>query len=106
MRTRSSSSTEDLVELDINIGKKKQRKKNQRHQAEQEVTVTDRTDVPQGNGIPPNNRNGQASCASFHYLLVRRPINGRRVYPTTWDDCKKAFLAKFFSTDRTAKMRS
>ncbi|CAA7049042.1 unnamed protein product [Microthlaspi erraticum] len=25
---------------------------------------------------------------------------------TTWDECKKAFLAKFFSTGRTAKLRS
>ncbi|CAA7047547.1 unnamed protein product [Microthlaspi erraticum] len=25
---------------------------------------------------------------------------------TTWDECKKAFLAKFFSTSRTAKLRS
>ncbi|CAA7053760.1 unnamed protein product [Microthlaspi erraticum] len=25
---------------------------------------------------------------------------------TTWEDCKKAFLAKFFSTGRTAKLRS
>uniref|UniRef100_A0A1J3HSD7 Retrotransposon gag domain-containing protein n=1 Tax=Noccaea caerulescens TaxID=107243 RepID=A0A1J3HSD7_NOCCA len=25
---------------------------------------------------------------------------------TTWNDCKKAFLAKFFSTGRTAKIRS
>ncbi|CAA7018047.1 unnamed protein product [Microthlaspi erraticum] len=24
---------------------------------------------------------------------------------TTWDECKKAFLAKFFSTGRTAKLR-
>ncbi|CAA7041336.1 unnamed protein product [Microthlaspi erraticum] len=25
---------------------------------------------------------------------------------TTWDECKKAFLAKFFSTGHTAKLRS
>ncbi|KAL1225338.1 hypothetical protein V5N11_008997 [Cardamine amara subsp. amara] len=25
---------------------------------------------------------------------------------TSWDDCKKAFLAKFFSNDRTAKLRN
>ena len=25
---------------------------------------------------------------------------------TTWDDCKKAFLEKFFSTSRTAKLRN
>ncbi|CAA7033801.1 unnamed protein product [Microthlaspi erraticum] len=24
---------------------------------------------------------------------------------TTWDECKKAFLAKFFSTGRTAKLK-
>ncbi|CAA7044733.1 unnamed protein product [Microthlaspi erraticum] len=40
MRTRSSSSTKDLVELDNNIGRK-QRKKSQRQQAETEVFVTD-----------------------------------------------------------------
>ena len=25
---------------------------------------------------------------------------------TTWDECKKAFLTKFFSTSRTAKLRN
>jgi len=25
---------------------------------------------------------------------------------TTWDDCKKAFLAKFFSNARTARLRN
>ncbi|CAA7018643.1 unnamed protein product, partial [Microthlaspi erraticum] len=46
MRTRSSSSTEDLVELDINIGRK-QRKKSQRQQVESEVVVTDTMNDPE-----------------------------------------------------------
>ncbi|CAA7026163.1 unnamed protein product [Microthlaspi erraticum] len=59
MRTRSSSSTEDLVELDNNIGKR-QGNKSQKQLAEQEVTGTDTMDDPQSNGNPLGNGNGRA----------------------------------------------
>ncbi|CAA7024187.1 unnamed protein product [Microthlaspi erraticum] len=59
MRTRSSSSTEDLVELDINIGRI-QRKKTERLQVEPEVVVTETMDIPEGNGNPLGNGLGRA----------------------------------------------
>ncbi|CAA7030629.1 unnamed protein product [Microthlaspi erraticum] len=186
-RTRSSSSTEDLVELDNNIGKR-QRKKSQRQQAETEVFVTDTMADPEGNGNPLGNGQGRARQTRptrlgdapsrhqqrqgivpppvqnhnfkiklgmfnlvqnkmFHELSSEDPIDHLnefdrlcdltkindvsedaiklRLFPmsladkahqweesllhgsiTTWDECKKAFLANFFSTGCTAKLRS
>ncbi|CAA7018920.1 unnamed protein product [Microthlaspi erraticum] len=57
MRTRSSSSKEDLVELVIS---KRQRKKTQRQQAEPEVVITDTMNDPEGNGNPLGNGLGRA----------------------------------------------
>ncbi|CAA7036923.1 unnamed protein product [Microthlaspi erraticum] len=51
MRTRSSRSTEDLVELDITTGRKRVQR-SQRVQEEPEVLVADTMDVPEGNGNP------------------------------------------------------
>ncbi|CAA7018029.1 unnamed protein product [Microthlaspi erraticum] len=187
MRTRSSRSTEDLVELDFTTGRKRSQR-TQRVQEEPEVLVTDTMDVPEGNGNPLGNGLGRARQTrpiglgdapnrhqqrqgivpppvqnhNFEIKLgminlvrtrcsmdcqVKTPlttlmsliglcdltkINGvsedaikLRLFPmsladkahqwekslphgtiTTWDECKKAFLAKFFSTGRTAKLRS
>ncbi|CAA7061337.1 unnamed protein product, partial [Microthlaspi erraticum] len=186
MRTRSSRSTEDLVELDITTGRKRVQR-SQRVQEEPEVLVADTMDVPEGNGNPLGNGLGRARQTRpigqgdapnrhqqrqgivpppvqnhnfeiklgminlvqnkmFHGLPSEDPIdhldefdrlcdltkiNGvsedaikLRLFPmsladkahqwekslphgtiTTWDECKKAFLAKFFSTGRTAKLR-
>ncbi|CAA7059685.1 unnamed protein product [Microthlaspi erraticum] len=186
MRTRSSRSTEDLVELDFTTGRKRVQR-SQRVQGEPEVLVADTMDVPEGNGNPlghglgrarqtrpigqgdaPNrhqqrqgivpppvqNHNFEIKLGMinlvqnkmFHGLPSEDPIdhldefdrlcdltkiNGvsedaikLRLFPmsladkshqwekslphgtiTTWDECKKAFLAKFFSTGRTAKLR-
>ncbi|CAA7039464.1 unnamed protein product [Microthlaspi erraticum] len=54
MRTRSSRSTEDLVELDL------QHQRSQRVQEEPEVLVADTMDVPEGNGNPLGNGLGRA----------------------------------------------
>ncbi|CAA7035232.1 unnamed protein product [Microthlaspi erraticum] len=186
MRTRSSRSTEDLVELDFTTGRKRVQR-SQRVQEEPEVLVADTMDVPEGNGNPLGNGLGRARQTRpigqgdapnrhqqrqgivpppvqnhnfeiklgminlvqnkmFHGLPSEDPIdhldefdrlcdltkiNGvsedaikLRLFPmsladkahqwekslphgtiTTWDECKKAFLAKFFSTGRTAKLR-
>ncbi|CAA7056302.1 unnamed protein product [Microthlaspi erraticum] len=58
MRTRSSRSTEDLVELDTTGRKRVQR--SQRVQEEPEVLVADTMDVPEGNGNPLGNGLGRA----------------------------------------------
>ncbi|CAA7032052.1 unnamed protein product [Microthlaspi erraticum] len=58
MRTRSSRSTEDLVELDFHTGRKRFR--GQRVQEEPEVLVADTMDVPEGNGNPLGNGLGRA----------------------------------------------
>ncbi|CAA7030627.1 unnamed protein product [Microthlaspi erraticum] len=187
MRTRSSSSTEDLVGYWDDIGKR-QRKKSQRQQAAPEVVVTDTMNDPEGNGNPLGNGLGRARQTRpiglgdapnrhhqrqgivpplvqnhnfeiklgminlvqnkmFHGLSSEDPIdhldefdrlcdltkiNGvsedaikLRLFPmslddkahqwekslphgtiTTWDECKKIFLAKFFSIGCTAKLRS
>ncbi|CAA7021676.1 unnamed protein product [Microthlaspi erraticum] len=158
MRTRSSSSTEDLVELDINIGRI-QRKKTQRLQVEPEVVVTETMDIPEGNGNPLGNGLGRARQTrpiglgdapnrhqqrqgivpptlnpidhldEFDRLCDLTKINGvsedaikLRLFPMSladkahqwekslqegiWDECKKAFLSKFFSTACTTKLRS
>ncbi|CAA7040035.1 unnamed protein product [Microthlaspi erraticum] len=59
MRTRSSRTTEDLVELDFTTGRKRVRG-TQRVQEEPEVLVTDTMDVPEGNGNPLGNGLGRA----------------------------------------------
>ncbi|CAA7035435.1 unnamed protein product [Microthlaspi erraticum] len=59
MRTRSSRSTEDLVELDITTGRKRVQR-SQRVQEEPEVLVADTMDVPEGNGNPLGNGLGRA----------------------------------------------
>ncbi|CAA7029374.1 unnamed protein product [Microthlaspi erraticum] len=59
MRTRSSRSTEDLVELDFTTGRKRVQR-SQRVQEEPEVLVADTMDVPEGNGNPLGNGLGRA----------------------------------------------
>ncbi|CAA7038324.1 unnamed protein product [Microthlaspi erraticum] len=59
MRTRSSRTTEDLVELDFTTGRKRSLR-TQRVQAEPEVVVTETLDVPEGNGIRLGNGLGRA----------------------------------------------
>ncbi|CAA7053178.1 unnamed protein product [Microthlaspi erraticum] len=143
MRTRSSSSTEDIG--------RKQRKKTQRQQAEPEVVITKTMDIPEGNGLgrtkqtrpiglgdapnrhqqrqgivppPVQNHNFETLRSSwingvsedaiklrlFPMSLADKAHQWEKSLPhgtiTTWDVCKKAFLAKFFSTGRTAKLRS
>ncbi|CAA7019752.1 unnamed protein product [Microthlaspi erraticum] len=51
MRTRSSRTTKDLVELDFTTDRKRSHR-TQRVQEEPEVLVTDTMDVPEGNGNP------------------------------------------------------
>ncbi|CAA7049924.1 unnamed protein product [Microthlaspi erraticum] len=157
MRTRSSRSTEDLVELDFTTGRKRVQR-SQRVQEEPEVLVADTMDVPEGNGNPLGNGLGRArqtrpigqgDAPNRHQQrqgIVPPPVQNHnfeiklgminlingvsedaiklRLFPmsladkahqwekslphgtiTTWDECKKAFLAKFFSTGRTAKLR-
>ncbi|CAA7038793.1 unnamed protein product [Microthlaspi erraticum] len=59
MRTRSSRTTEDLVELDFTTSRKRGQR-TQRVQAEPEVIVTETMDVPEGNGNPLGNGLGRA----------------------------------------------
>ncbi|CAA7013152.1 unnamed protein product [Microthlaspi erraticum] len=158
MRTRSSRSTEDLVELDFTRVEREVR--GQRVQEEPEATrpiglgdAPNRHQQRQGIVPPPvQNHNFEIKLGMinlvqnkmFHGLPSEDPIdhldefdrlcdltkiNGvsedaikLRLFPmsladkahqwekslphgtiTTWDECKKAFLAKFFSTGRTAK---
>ncbi|CAA7048986.1 unnamed protein product [Microthlaspi erraticum] len=88
MRTRSSRSTEDLVELDFTTGRKRVQS-SQRVQEEPEDAIKLRL---------------------FPMSLSYKAHQWEKSLPhgtiTTWDECKKAFLAKFFSTGRTAKLRS
>ncbi|CAA7054794.1 unnamed protein product [Microthlaspi erraticum] len=160
MRTRSSRSTEDLVELDITTEGNGNPLGNGLGRARQTRPIG-QGDAPnrhqQRQGIVPppvQNHNFEIKLGMinlvqnkmFHGLPSEDPIdhldefdrlcdltkiNGvsedaikLRLFPmsladkahqwekslphgtiTTWDECKKAFLAKFFSTGRTAKLR-
>ncbi|CAA7016488.1 unnamed protein product [Microthlaspi erraticum] len=136
MRTRSSRTTEDLVELDFTRVERKS--ENSEGTREPEVLVTDTMDVPEGNGNPLGNGLGRArqtrpiglrrcskppstetrDCSTTNAIKLRlfpmsladKAHQWEKSLPhgtiTTWDECKKAFLAKFFSTGRTAKLRS
>ncbi|CAA7018964.1 unnamed protein product [Microthlaspi erraticum] len=59
MGTRSSRTTEDLVELDFTTGRKRSQRTH-RVQVEPEVLVTETMDVPKGNGNPLGNGLGRA----------------------------------------------
>ena len=46
-----------------------------------------------------------SSSVCFHSPWATKHTSGRRIW-TTWDDCKKAFLSKFLSYARTARLRN
>ncbi|CAA7038255.1 unnamed protein product [Microthlaspi erraticum] len=141
MRTRSSRSTEDLVELDFTRVEREVQRGNGnplgnglgRARQTRPIGLGDapnRHQQRQGIVPPPvQNHNFEIKLGMINLVRTRCSMDCQVKTPlttlmsliadkahqwekslphgtiTTWDECKKAFLAKFFSTGRTAKLK-